>query len=179
MRPRTPASGYREWIFVGSALGLGYNEPKEESLGAFSHVYINPFGYQAYRESGEFPVGTVLMLVFFLLLMWGSWAHFERAFDFNAPMWSTDSSVDIELPTWPAKLLVPIAFAVLAARLALQVYAYARAAITGDREPVAVPLIQDAATIAANEAQTVSGIDDAVPVDAAAGQTRQGQEPSP
>lgn len=53
---------YREWIFVGSALGLGYKENKGSDGGSFSHVYINPFGYREYRKSGTFPVGTVLML---------------------------------------------------------------------------------------------------------------------
>ncbi len=55
-------NGYREWIFVGSALGLGYKEATESESGSFSHVYINPFGYRAFRNTGRFPVGTVLML---------------------------------------------------------------------------------------------------------------------
>ena len=54
--------GYREWIFVGSAIGLGYKEADEPDVGKFSHVYINPVGYRAFRDTGEFPIGTVLML---------------------------------------------------------------------------------------------------------------------
>ena len=53
---------YREWIFVGSSLGLGYQKTDKPNLGAFSHIYINPFGYRTFRETGKFPVGTVLML---------------------------------------------------------------------------------------------------------------------
>ncbi len=53
---------YREWIFVGSSLGLSYQETDEPVDGDFSHVYINPFGYQEFRRSGTFPEGTVLML---------------------------------------------------------------------------------------------------------------------
>ncbi len=63
--------------------------------------------------------GTLLMLVLMLLLVWGSWAHFDRSFDWNAPLWSRDSSLDIRLPLWPAKLLAPVAFAVLSLRLAI------------------------------------------------------------
>ena len=65
--------------------------------------------------------------------------------------------MDIALPLWPAKLLAPVAFSVLALRLALQLVAYARAFINNEASPVAVPLIEDAATQAANEADTVSG----------------------
>lgn len=104
---------------------------------------------------------TLLILILMLLLVWGTFAHFLRSFDLSQPMWSRDSSMDIGLPIWPAKLLVPVAFSVLCLRLALQVYVYARAAITGQERPVAVPLIADAATQAALEAATVSGGEDA------------------
>ena len=50
-----------------------------------------------------------------------------------------------------------MAFSVLALRLVLQLWAYTRAIISGTDEPVAVPLIEDAATIAAREAAAVSG----------------------
>lgn len=105
-------------------------------------------------------VTTCLILILMLLLVWGTFAHFQRSFDFGQPMWSRDSSMDIGLPIWPAKLLVPVAFSVLCLRLILQVYVYARAAITGQQRPVAVPLIADAATQAALEAATVSGAED-------------------
>ncbi len=102
-------------------------------------------------------ITAFLMLAVMLLIIWGSWAHFGRSFDFNAPLWSRDSSMDIALPLWPAKLLAPVAFSVLALRLALQLVAYARAFIENTDSPVAVPLIEDAATQAAKEADTVSG----------------------
>ncbi len=102
-------------------------------------------------------ITAFLMLAVMLLIIWGSWAHFGRSFDFNAPMWSRDSSMDIALPLWPAKLLAPVAFSVLALRLSLQLVAYARAFIENTNSPVAVPLIEDAATQAAKEADTVSG----------------------
>ncbi|MGB0864873.1 MAG: TRAP transporter small permease subunit [Granulosicoccaceae bacterium] len=98
-------------------------------------------------------LGCLLTLLLMLLLVWGTWAHFDRSFDFAAPLWSRDSSLDIRLPLWPAKLLVPVAFAVLSARLVLQCVGYARALVSGERHPVAVPLIEDAATLAEREAQ--------------------------
>ena len=105
-------------------------------------------------------VGTLLILALIMLLVWGSWAHFERSFDWNAPYWSRDSSLDIRLPLWPAKLLVPLAFAVLGLRLSIQTWGYGRAFLSGAARPVAVPLIEDASAIAAREARSVSDLED-------------------
>jgi len=104
-------------------------------------------------------ISTFAVLVLMLLLVWGSWAHFDRSFDLAAPLWSRDSSFDIQLPLWPAKLLVPISFAVLSLRLTLQLWSYGSALISGTPTPVAVPMILDAATVATNEAAAVSGIE--------------------
>ena len=105
-------------------------------------------------------ISTAVMLLLMLLLMWGSWAHFARSFDLAAPMWSRDSSMDIGIPLWPTKLLAPFAFFILSVRLSLQLWGYGRALRTGTHEPVAVPLIEDAATLAAREAEHVSGFDE-------------------
>ncbi len=102
---------------------------------------------------------TFVVLLLMLFLLWGSWAHFERSFDFSFPLWSRDSSMDISIPLWPAKLLAPVAFGVLCLRLVLQLFAYVRAVRSGTSQPVAVPLIADAATQAAMEAEHVSGND--------------------
>ena len=67
---------------------------------------------------------TIFILLLVLLLVWGSWSHFERSFDFASPLWSRDSSMDISIPIWPAKLLVPISFSLLCCRLCFQVYGY-------------------------------------------------------
>lgn len=95
-------------------------------------------------------ITTLAVLLLMALLVWGTWAHFARSFDFAAPMWSRDSSMDIALPLWPAKLMAPLAFGILCLRLMLQVWAYARAVITG--HAIAVPLIADAAKQAQMEA---------------------------
>lgn len=100
-------------------------------------------------------ITTLAVLVLMILLVWGTWSHFQRSFDFAAPLWSRDSSMDIALPIWPAKLLAPVAFSVLCGRLVLQVWAYGRAIRTG--EAVAVPLIADAATQAQMEADQLQG----------------------
>ena len=57
--------GYREWIFVGSTLGLEYS-PKAEKQDAgnleYKNVYLNPAAYRAFKQDGKFPEGTVLVL---------------------------------------------------------------------------------------------------------------------
>ncbi len=102
-------------------------------------------------------VSTLVMLILMLLLVWGSWEHFGRSFDFSAPRWSRDSSIDIGLPIWPGKLVAPVAFGVLSLRLFIQLLAFGRAFLSGTDSPVAVPLVEDAATVAAREAASVSG----------------------
>ena len=82
-------------------------------------------------------ITTLAVLALMVLLCLGAWAHFQRSFEFAAPMWSRDSSMDIALPIWPAKLMAPLAFGVLCIRLMLQVWAYGRAIKTG--HPIAVP----------------------------------------
>ncbi|MEM9199579.1 MAG: TRAP transporter small permease [Pseudomonadota bacterium] len=103
---------------------------------------------------------TFAILLLMLALVWGSWSHFARSFDFAAPLWSRDSSMDIAIPLWPAKLVAPVAFAVLSLRIALQLVGYGRAILTGAEKPAGLPLIEDVATQAQREAEQLSGRDD-------------------
>jgi hypothetical protein len=55
--------GYREWVFVGSSLGLRYDEGKKPTDQLeYKNVYIDPAAYRAYKETGALPQGTVLVL---------------------------------------------------------------------------------------------------------------------
>ncbi len=101
-------------------------------------------------------ITTFFVLILMLLLVWGSWAHFQRSFGLEMPMWSNDSSMDIALPLWPAKLIVPVAFGVLSLRLILQLIAYSRALRSGSTSPIGVPFIETPAEQAAREALAVS-----------------------
>ena len=96
-------------------------------------------------------MSILLILLLITALVWGSWAHFDRSFDCARPLCSRDSSIDISLPIWPSKLIVPAAFVVLCARLALQAVGYARAFWLNLERPVAVPLIQSVAAQARAE----------------------------
>ncbi|MFK7880905.1 TRAP transporter small permease subunit [Roseobacter sp.] len=107
-----------------------------------------------------FELVSVLLILFLIVaLTWGAWDHFGRSFDCARPLCSRDSSIDIGLPIWPSKLVVPIAFAVLCLRLILQAWGYGRALILGLENPVAVPLNLSVAEQARLEAEALDGAD--------------------
>ena len=64
--------------------------------------------------------------------------------------------MDIALPLWPAKLLVPVSFSVLCIRLVLQLVGYGIAFTQNRQSPVAVPLVEKIATQAAREVAQLS-----------------------
>ncbi len=54
---------YREWVFVGSSLGMSYNEGSAPTgKQDFHHVYLKPEAYRQYRKTGTFPEGTLLVM---------------------------------------------------------------------------------------------------------------------
>ena len=145
-----PLPGYVDWIEQAMPLiaFMGISYVMREGGHIRMDILVGALKGRALYIVEFIPTLAVLMLT--ALLVWGTWAHFDRSFDFAAPLWSRDSSMDIALPIWPAKLLAPVAFSVLCARLCLQLWAYGRAIRTG--RAIAVPLVADAATQAAMEA---------------------------
>ncbi len=71
------------------------------------------------------------------LLVRYSFDHFMRAWQFG------DSTIDINLPVWPSKLLVSVALAFLTVRLLIQAWGYLRLLFHPTATPVAVPLIEN------------------------------------
>ena len=147
-----PVPGYIDWteqfMAVFAFLGLAYTQREG------GHIRMDlVVGMLRGRLLWLFELLSVLfMLLVTTALIYGTWFHFDRSFDWSAPNFSTDSSIDIALPLWPAKLAVPVALAVLWLRLVLQLWGYARALRTDAARPVAVPLPEDAAQQAEREA---------------------------
>jgi TRAP-type C4-dicarboxylate transport system permease small subunit len=104
-------------------------------------------------------ISVLLILLLVVALVWGSWAHFDRSFDCARPWCSRDSSIDVGLPTWPSKLVVPVAFFVLTLRLLLQAVGFGRALVLGLETPVAVPLNLSIEEQARLEASQLGGRD--------------------
>ena len=153
-----PIDGYVDWVEQAMAfiafLGIAYTK----RLGG--HIRMDIMISHLHGRALWFTelISVCLMLFVTLVLIYGSYLHFWRAYDIG------DSSLDINLPTWPAKFVVPLALTVLALRLLLQIWGYARAIKEGGDSPVAVPLIESAADVAAKEAESVIGdIDEGAP----------------
>ena len=104
-------------------------------------------------------VSILLILLLIVALTWGAWEHFDRSFDCARPLCSRDSSIDVGIPIWPSKLVVPVAFGVLVLRLLLQAWGYGRALVLGLENPVAVPLNLSVAEQARIEADAMEGAD--------------------
>ncbi|MDA7424865.1 TRAP transporter small permease subunit [Thalassococcus lentus] len=150
-----PLPGYVDWIEMAMPLIAIFGIAYVQRSGGHIRMDIL-IGQLKGRVLWFFEfMTTFFILVLMILLVWGTWSHFDRSFDFSAPNWSRDSSIDIGLPIWPAKLVVPVAFSVLSLRLVLQLIGYGRALVLGLDRPVAVPLVQSAAEIAAAEAEQI------------------------
>lgn len=54
-------SGYHSWVFLGSPLTPHALNDGQAGFPEFHNVYIHPDAYRVYRQSGEFPDGTVLL----------------------------------------------------------------------------------------------------------------------
>jgi Cytochrome P460 len=54
--------GYREWMFIASNLGMGYNEEKAGGPGSFHNIYMQPEAYRQFRDTGTFPDKTMLVM---------------------------------------------------------------------------------------------------------------------
>jgi TRAP-type C4-dicarboxylate transport system permease small subunit len=152
----SPISGYIDWVEQAMAfiafLGIAYTQ----RLGGHIRMDIIVGRFHGRWLWFTELVTTLLMFVVTVVLIYGSYLHFWRAYSIG------DSSLDINLPTWPAKLVVPIAFSILALRLLLQIWGYARALRTDAKHPVAVPLIESAFEVAKKEAESVTNSDDKV-----------------
>lgn len=148
-----PISGYVDWVEQAMAfiafLGIAYTQ----RMGGHIRMDIVVGQFRGRWLWFTELLTTALMLLVTVVLIYGSYLHFWRAYSIG------DSSLDINLPTWPAKLVVTAALSILALRLCLQLWGYARALRQGGDSPVAVPLIESAAEVAAKEAESVSAHD--------------------
>lgn len=95
--------------------------------------------------------GTLVALAVVAVLIWYGWGHFLRAYQLG------DSTIDAELPVWPSKLAVPVAFGLLWLRLLLQLAGYVRLTLDPRRRPVAVTTVLTPEELAAHEIEESVG----------------------
>ena len=55
-------ANYREWVFVGSGIGLTYEQGA--SGNTFTNVFVNPAAYRGFMNTGRWPDKSVFILEF-------------------------------------------------------------------------------------------------------------------
>jgi TRAP-type mannitol/chloroaromatic compound transport system permease small subunit len=127
--------GYIDWIEQASALFAFLGIAYAQRLG--SHIRMDiTLGWSPRLRWRIELFGVVLALFIVTILVHSSFANFLRAYQIG------DSSMDIRLPVWPAKLMIPLALSLLWCRLVLQVWGYARMVLDNARTPVGVPKLE-------------------------------------
>ena len=56
-------ANYREWVFIGSGLGLTYDQGADGST-TFTNVFVNPAAYRGFMNTGRWPDKSVFVLEF-------------------------------------------------------------------------------------------------------------------
>lgn len=83
---------------------------------------------------------AVCALLITVQLFQGSLSHFSRSYTIG------DTTIAMNWPTWPSKLVAPLSFAMLAARLLLTIWAHGRLFVDPARPAIAIPVPPDPLT---------------------------------
>lgn len=146
--------GYIDWIEQASSLFAFLGIAYAQRLGSHIGMDLTMNWRPAARWKMEL-FGVVVTILIVTVLIWASFTNFLRAYEIG------DSSMDIRLPTWPAKLMVPLALTVLWLRLLLQICGYVRMIRHPGAEPVGVPKLVTIETQVKDEIAEALGREDA------------------
>jgi len=140
-----PIYGYIDFIEQGMVVFAFFGIAYCQRLGG--HVRMDLFMARFKGRALYFfeALATLVGLFVITVLIETSWLHFKRAYDFG------DSTIDIGLPIWPAKLIIPLAFSILWVRFAVQALGFIRLFFNPAASIVAVPVIEDVEEIARHE----------------------------
>jgi TRAP-type mannitol/chloroaromatic compound transport system permease small subunit len=124
--------GYIDYMEQASSLFAFLGIAYAQRLG--SHIGMDLT--MSWRPENRWKIelfGVVMAMIIVTMLVYATFTNFQRAWTIG------DSTMDIRLPTWPAKLMVPLALSVLWLRLSLQICGYLRLIRRPDAESIAVP----------------------------------------
>jgi TRAP-type C4-dicarboxylate transport system permease small subunit len=147
----TAIYGYIDYIeqagVVFAMLGVAYCQ----RLGAHVRMDLILRGFPLRFLWAMEGLCVLVALIVVAILVETSFETFLRALRIG------DSTMDIKLPVWPSKLLVPVALSVLWLRLLIQILDYARLVRHPDAEPLAVPKLETVEEQAKNEIEETLG----------------------
>src|SRR5262245_26496288 len=147
----TAIYGYIDYMEQASALFAFLGIAYAQRVGAHIRMDLLLRGFSL-RFLWSMELFAVLVaLVAITVLVDTTWENFLRAWQLG------DSTIDIKLPVWPTKLLVPVVLVVLWVRLLLQALDYLRLIRRPDAEPIAVPVIETIEVQAKNEIEEALG----------------------
>ena len=131
-----PIPGYVDWVEMAMAIFCFLSIAYTQKLGG--HVRMELF---ISRFSGRSlwiveAIGTLIAMWIIAVLALYGWDHFMRAWVIG------DSSIDIQIPIWPGKLIVVVAFISLELRLLVQLCGFLRLVVHPNAEPIGVPLVE-------------------------------------
>ena len=143
----TAIYGYIDYMEQASALFAFLGISYAQRVGAHIRMDLLLRGFSLrFLWTMELFAVLVAMLAITTLID-STFQNFLRAYELG------DSTIDIKLPVWPTKLLVPFVLAVLWIRLALQAADYLRLIRDPEAPPIAVPVIETIEVQAQNEIQ--------------------------
>ncbi len=133
---RSPMFGYIDYVELGMIAFAMFSISQVQRLGGHVRMEI-VVGYLKGAALWAAEVVGVAVQIFIVgVLIPYSYSHFLRSWQFG------DSTIDIELAVWPAKLVVPVMLSVLFVRLLIQMFGYLRLTLNPALQPVAVPVMK-------------------------------------
>jgi TRAP-type mannitol/chloroaromatic compound transport system permease small subunit len=131
-----PVPGYVDWIEMTMTIFAFLSISYTQRLGGHIRMEI-VIGRFKGRALYLFEIiGTIAAIIIVSVLTYYAYTHFNRAFEIG------DSTIDIGLPVWPSKLLVPFAFGILLFRLFIQLIGFIRLFLHPEAELIGVPKIE-------------------------------------
>lgn len=149
----TAIYGYIDYMEQASALFAFLGISHAQRVGAHIRMDLLLRGFSMRFMWAMELFAVLVALTIISILVETTWENFLRAYQLG------DSTIDIKLPVWPTKLLVPVVLAILAVRLAIQVVDYVRLVCWPTATPIAVPVIETIEVQAKNEIEEALGRD--------------------
>jgi TRAP-type mannitol/chloroaromatic compound transport system permease small subunit len=131
-----PIPGYVDWVEMAMAIFCFLSIAYTQKLGGHVRMELFIGRFSGRLLWGLEVIGTLVAMWIIAVLTIYGWDHFVRAWVIG------DSSIDIQIPIWPGKLVVVIAFISLELRLLVQLFGFMRLVVHPNAEPIGVPVLE-------------------------------------